>query len=196
MSQQPKDRPFTPNDPKNPKKPKKPLGLIRKPKPGKLPSRLADSVIPLTRVIFERSKNVRRKQAALANKIDRRGGPKNAAEAGVVGRENARQEGLAGNKEHGRKAKRGMQNSNTAYPLTADRVFMFEGNKNRRTPGTGPHVPASDRPGFAKKIMKDKMRGKRPQTPEKKPVKPGNVKRRDGSSVTTDEFGGKTEWGR
>ena len=130
MSQQPKDRPFKPNDPKNPKKPKKPLGLIRKPstpKPAMVRKPMVDSVIPLTRVIFERSKNVKRKQADLANKIDRRGGPKSSAEAGVVGRENARQEGLAGNKEYGKAAKRRMQNSNTAYPLTADRVFMFEG---------------------------------------------------------------------
>lgn len=81
--------------------------------------------------------------------------------------------------------------SDSIVPLTAGRV-----NEMKRMPGTGPHVPASDRPGFAKKIMKDKMSGKRPQTPAKPPVKPGNVKSRDGSSTTTDEFGAKTEWGK
>lgn len=81
--------------------------------------------------------------------------------------------------------------SDSIIPLTSSRV-----DEMMRTPGTGPHVPASDRPGFAKKIMKDKMSGKRPQTPAKPPVKPGNVKHRDGSSTTTDQEGNKTEWGR
>lgn len=81
--------------------------------------------------------------------------------------------------------------SDSIIPLTSSRV-----DEMSRTPGTGPHVPASDRPGFAKKIMKDKMSGKRPQTPAEKPFTPGNVKRKDGSSTTTDQFGAKTEWGR
>lgn len=138
----------------------------------------------LRKVILERSKNVQRQQASLANKIDQRGGPKSAAEADVVNRENARQEGQAGNKAAGARAKRQVgrtgkkylfgrlrkaidrtkrradkhretgtdgaavhraknveaelwdrklsakhENTNTAYPLTAGRVFMFEVEK-------------------------------------------------------------------
>jgi hypothetical protein len=81
--------------------------------------------------------------------------------------------------------------SDSIVPLTSSRV-----DEMSRTPGTGPHVPASDRPGALKKIMKGKMSGERPLTPAKKPFTPGNVKRRDGSSTATDQFGAKTEWGR
>ena len=80
--------------------------------------------------------------------------------------------------------------SDSIVPLTADRV-----NEMRRMPGTGPHTPASDRPGALKKIMQDKTSGKRSQTPKRKPFTPGNVKRRNGSSVTTGPDGNKTEWG-
>ena len=80
--------------------------------------------------------------------------------------------------------------SDSIVPLTADRI-----NEMRRMPGEGPHTPASDRPGFLNKIVKGKKSGQRPQTPKKKPSTPGNVKRRDGSSVTTGPDGNKTEWG-
>jgi len=78
--------------------------------------------------------------------------------------------------------------SDSIVPLTADRV-----NEMKRQPGTGPHTPSSDRPGFMKRQLEA---GKnKPAPKEKKPFTPGNVKRRDGSSTTTDQFGSKTEWG-
>ena len=202
----------------------------------------------LRRVILE-SKNAKRRRAELANKIDQSGGPKNAAEADIVSRENARQEGLAGNIAAGRRAKRQVgrtgrkyllgrigraekrtkrradnnretgeggaavhrakgveaklwdkyanathENTNAAYPLTADRV-----NEMKRMPGTGPHTPASNRSGALETIMKGKKSGERPQTPktpESNPPTPGNVRQRDGSSETTGPDGKKTKWGK
>jgi hypothetical protein len=80
--------------------------------------------------------------------------------------------------------------ADSIVPLTADRV-----NEMKRMPGTGPHTPASNRSGALKTIMQDKMSGERPQTPKRKPFTPGNVKRRNGSSVTTGPDGDKTKWG-
>jgi len=81
--------------------------------------------------------------------------------------------------------------SDSIVPLTASRV-----NEVKRMPGTGPHVPASDRPGAAKRIMKDKLSGKRPQTPVKPRRKPGSRKLSDGSTEVVNNDGEvDTVWG-
>lgn len=235
MSQKPKVRPLSPNDPKNPKTKIKPAKIIRRPPTPKLPrslggKSLSDSVVPLRRVILERSKNVKRQQASLANKIDQRGGPKSAAEADVVNRENARQEGQAGNKAAGARAKRQVgrtgkkylfgrlrkaidrthrrakqhretgkhgaavhrakeveaelwdrklsakhENTNAAYPLTADRVFMFEGStKNMQKAADAGNEYAKERMQAkklgrkaGKQLAKDQHWGRAQSTSEK-----------------------------
>lgn len=77
--------------------------------------------------------------------------------------------------------------SDSIVPLTATRV-----NEMNRQPGTGPHVPSSDRSGFLKRQLEA---GKNKPAP-KAPHKPGVTRTPGGGTKVVDNDGKvDTEWG-